>query len=885
MLCQVCQSRPATTRLRYTQDGVEKTAEICNVCYSDLQRRQASGSLFDDFFSDGINGDDLTGAGSDFDASQPAGFRPKPGTDRVDISQYFSERAKTALAKAVQTAVSRGSKDVDTEHLMLALLEEDEVIDKTLKELDLDKELLKKYLEQEMPEAKIKEETVAQPDFTPRAKNVLQAAFQEAMAMQHNYVGTEHILLALIHEGSGLAAQALQKYGVSHTKARQAVLNVVGKGDKTGEKVAAKSDTPTLDKYSRDVTDLAKQGKIDPVIGRNDEISRIIEILVRRRKNNPVLIGEPGVGKTAIVEGLAHRITTNNVPEELQDKKVKELDIGALVAGSKFRGEFEERAKKILQELEKSGQSTILFIDELHTVVGSGAQEGQMDLSNMLKPALARSEFQVIGATTLNEYKKYIEKDAALERRFQPVLVEEPTVVATIAILKGLRDRYEAFHKVKISEEALEKAASLSDRYIKDRFLPDKALDVLDEACSKVKIDTHFEPVELRAKKDEIKRLETEREALTRSKDFKKAAQIKQDIERLKEELTPLERTWKKKQAKGDPTVTLNTIAEVIAQMTGIPVTQLKQEEKEKLLQLEKVLHQRVIAQAQAVKVVAEAVRRGRVGLKDPHKPIASFMFLGPTGVGKTELAKALAEYVFGDEEAVVRLDMTEYMEKHSVAKMIGSPPGYVGYEEGGQLTEKVRRMPYSVILLDEIEKAHPDVFNILLQVFDDGRLTDAKGRTVDFSNTIIISTSNIGSEKIIEYLKRTVHKKGEWEQITQEIVDSLTTHFRPEFVNRLDEIVVFHPLEAQHLKDIAGLMLNRVVRLLQAQNIQVTIDDSLVEFVAQSGYEPEFGARPMQRIIQRKVENPVSEAILKGEVKGGTKVRLGIRDEKLEIN
>ena len=786
-----------------------------------------------------------------------------------DITRYFSERLKEVLNKAYTKAVNQHASYFDTEHILSALLEDDLVV-KILKALNIDTEGLSRMLEEQM-----QQESYFNGDFgisygedidaSPRVKQAIQYAYQLSRKMGHSYVGTEHMLLGLLYEGEGIAAQILRYFNITPPKLEKAIIKVIGetKGSKQ-----TKSTTPTLDKYSRDLTKLAKEGKLDPVIGRNDEITRLIQVLVRRRKNNPVLIGDPGVGKTAIVEGLAQRIIAGQVPDELKDKTIKELDLGALTAGSKYRGEYEERVKHILNELEKANGSVILFIDELHTIVGSGAQEGQLDLANMLKPALARGEFQIIGATTLNEYKKYIEKDAALERRFQPILVEEPTTVAAIEILKGLRDKYEAFHKVKITDEALEKAVIWADRYIQDRYLPDKAIDVLDEACSMVKMDFHFEPLEIRELKDKIANLEKEREALTKAQEYEKAAKLMQEIEKLKEQLKPIEAKWQKEKAKGTPVVDTEVIAKTIAKMTGIPITQLKQEEKEKLLQLEKILHKRVIAQDDAITAVAEAVRRGRVGLKDPKRPIASFMFLGPTGVGKTELAKALAEYVFGDEEAIIRLDMSEYMEKHSVSKLIGSPPGYIGYEEGGQLTEKVRRNPYSLILLDEIEKAHPDVFNILLQILDDGRLTDAKGRTVDFKNTIIIATSNFAAQDIIEFIRQ--HKEytqEEWQDLKKDILDKLKRHFRPEFLNRIDEIVLFHPLNKDHVKAIAKLMLDRVARLLKAQEIAVTFDESVVEYIAEKGYDPEFGARPMKRVIQREIENELSKLILKGDI------------------
>lgn len=803
----------------------------------------------------------------------------KRRSERVDISRYFSQRTTDAIQKAAAFAVENGDRYIDTEHLLYGITEEDNVVNKIYKELGLDKKLL---IDQIKEYASGRSGPPTQPDISPRAKQVLQIAFQEAMEVGHNYIGGEHILLGLIKEGEGLAAQILGKSGVTHTKARQATLKVVGEGDKEGEQTSEKSETPTLDEFSRDLNHLAKSGKIDPVIGRGDEITRVIQILSRRRKNNPVLIGEPGVGKTAIAEGLAYRITKNNVPEILRDKKVLELDLGSLLAGSKYRGEFEERAKKILDELEKSEGEIILFIDELHTIVGTGAQEGQLDLSNMLKPSLARGELQVIGATTLGEYKKYIEKDSALERRFQPVLVNEPTVEQTIQILDGLKDRYEAHHKVKLEPEALEAAAILSDRYIKDRFLPDKAIDLVDEAASRVRLQYVSEPEDIRELQNQISMMEKEREALTRAGSHKESAEIKIQIEKLKEELEPKLDEWKATRGTGDMRVKSEDIAEIVSSITGVPIKELKQEEKERLLKLEEILHERVVGQDQAVQAVSEAVRRSRVGLKDPSKPIASFVFLGPTGVGKTLLAKTLAQQIFGDEEAMIRLDMSEYMEKYAISRMIGSPPGYVGHEEGGQLTEAVRRKPYSVILLDEIEKAHPDVFNILLQVLDDGRLTDAKGRTVDFKNTIIIATSNIGADMIIDNLKAS--KDGDkWDTLKEKLFDRLKQHFRPEFLNRLDDIIVFKALLQSQLEDIIRILLTETKQLLHAQDIQLEVDDSAVKALIEIGYEPEFGARPLKRIIQKEIENPLSSKILEAEGKI-SKIRVGYSDNKFEF-
>lgn len=826
--------------------------------------------------------------------------------EQRDITKFFAERTKETIQVAAQKALETKQNAIDTEHLLYAVAEED-IAAKVLKELEINVPELKNYLNENISTGVYTGNNIT---LTPRAKLVLQLAFQEALELNHKYIGTEHILLALIREGEGLASQILQKYGISHVKARQAVVKVIGEGDKEGTSARNKSDTPNLDKFSKDLTKLAEQNKIDPVIGRANEITRVIEILSRRKKNNPVLIGEPGVGKTAIAEGLAQRIITGTVPEVLKDKRVVSLDLGGLLAGSKFRGEFEERAKKLIEELEKTNREIILFIDELHTIVGSGAKEGELDLSNMLKPALARGELQVIGATTLKEYQKYIEKDAALERRFQPVVVNEPTVDQTIQILRGIRDRYEAHHRLKISDAALESAAKLSDRYIKDRFLPDKAIDIIDEAASKLRLIMTSEPEELREKKIEIEKLEAEREALTRAKQHKEAAELKVQIERIKEEIAPLENEWKIKKGTQSPIVTTEHVAEVISNITGIPVSELRKAEKEKLLTLEEFLRSKVIGQEEAVKTVSEAVRRARVGLKSPTKPIATFMFLGPTGVGKTELAKALATSLFGDEDAMVRIDMSEYMESHSVARLIGSPPGYVGYEEGGQLTEKIRRQPYSVILLDEIEKAHPDILNIMLQVFDDGRLTDGKGRTVDFRNTIIISTSNVGADIILGSIKQNematarekILKKAEkeipdtklikmknvveeelpeipkvkWEDLKNTLMENLKKHFKPEFLNRIDEIIIFNRLEQRDLMKIIDLIVEDVSKLLKDQKIKLVVSPEAKKKLIEKGYDPQFGARPLKRTVTRVIENAVSEMILREEVNPGDTIKVG---------
>jgi len=828
-------------------------------------------------------------------------------SEKIDITQLFAERTKQLIMEAAKFALSKKQKNIDSEHLLYALAKDDEIMDRVFKDLGVNKVDLSNYLDTQMTVGTNESTNIG---LTPRGKQILQLAFQEARELGHNYIGTEHILLGIIREGEGFGAQVLKKYGITLMHIKQAVIKIVGEGDKEGSNIKSHSQTPELNKYSKDLTDVAKQGKIDPVVGRADEITRVIEILARRKKNNPVLIGEPGVGKTAIVEGLAQRIITGNVPDVLKGKKLKALDLGMLMAGSKFRGEFEERAKKFIQELENSEREVILFIDELHTIVGSGAQEGGLDLANMIKPALAHGDLQVIGATTINEYKKYIEKDAALERRFQPVLVGEPTVDQTIEILRGIRDKYEAHHRLKISDEAIVSAALLSERYIKDRFLPDKAIDLIDEASSKVRLRVTAEPEDLRQLKLVMEKLERERESLSRAGKHKAAAELKVEIEKKREEMNPLEYEWKKKIGTGTPEVMSSDIHEVISSMTGIPITELNEEEKDRLLNLEVKLHERVVAQDEAVKIVSEAVRRSRVGLKNPNRPIASFIFLGPTGVGKTELAKALAEVIFGDEEAIIRLDMSEYMERHTVARLIGAPPGYIGYEEGGQLTEKVRRHPYSVILFDEIEKAHPDVFNTLLQILDDGRLTDGQGRTIDFKNTLIIATSNIGSQLLLDKLskieetarksiptgikpkqgglikmrgmkqKNTELTEDEWNGLKIQLIALLKQTFKPEFLNRIDEVIIFKSLSFKDLTNIVKLLLNSTFKLLKAQNIGCEITQSAINEIARLGFDPQFGARPLGRIIQREIENPISNKILSGIYKEDDTISIDFKDE-----
>jgi ATP-dependent Clp protease ATP-binding subunit ClpC len=784
----------------------------------------------------------------------------------------FTERAQKVLALAQEEAIRLGHNNIGTEHVLLGLVREGEgIAAKALYGLGLGSEKIQKEVENLIGKGQETSQTI---HYTPRAKKVIELSMDEARKLGHSYVGTEHILLGLIREGEGVAARVLNNLGVSLNKARQQVLQLLGSNESGSHQGGASvsANTPTLDSLARDLTAIAREGSLDPVIGRSKEIQRVIEVLSRRTKNNPVLIGEPGVGKTAIAEGLAQQIVNNEVPEILRDKRVMTLDMGTVVAGTKYRGEFEDRLKKVMDEIRQAG-NIILFIDELHTLIGAGGAEGAIDASNILKPSLARGELQCIGATTLDEYRKYIEKDAALERRFQPIRVDEPTMEESIQILAGLRDRYEAHHRVSITDEAIEAAVKLSDRYISDRFLPDKAIDLIDEAGSKVRLRSYTTPPNLKELEVKLEDVRKEKDSAVQSQEFEKAASLRDTEQRLREQLEETKKTWKEKQGKENNEVTVEDIASVVSSWTGVPVSKLAETETAKLLNLEEALHSRVIGQEEAVIAVSKAVRRARAGLKDPKRPIGSFVFLGPTGVGKTELARALAEAMFGDEDSMIRIDMSEYMEKHSTSRLVGSPPGYVGYEEGGQLTEKVRRKPYSVILLDEIEKAHPDVFNILLQVLEDGRLTDSKGRTVDFRNTVLIMTSNVGAEA----LKRNKFvgfniQDGEqdYKDMKGKVMEELKKAFRPEFLNRIDEIIVFHALEKKHLEEIVTLLSDQLVKRLKEQNISLELTPAAKEKISQEGYDPEYGARPLRRAIQKHIEDRLSEELLKGTLLTG---------------
>ena len=872
-LCDICKQRPATHTVVITRNGRREVAELCNQDYARLRSRDAA-SPFDSLFGGSPFNmfDDLP---SDFgNFSSDMGYPLPRDKEATNLEDLLSDHAKEIIQKAAETTVKFGRREVDTEHLLYALADSD-VTAEVLKQFKLTKEDLKGYIEANAPKGTEKKPDEGQVEVTvsPRVKSVLENAFQIARELGHGYIGPEHLLIALAEEDEGMAGDVLRKYGLTSQALRQKTVKVVGKGAKEG-RVESESTTPQLDKYSRDLSELARSGKLDPVIGRAKEIESTIEILARRTKNNPVLIGEPGVGKTAIVEGLAQRIHNGKVPEVLKDKRVVELNLNAMVAGSKYRGEFEERIKAVVDEIVEHKDELIVFVDELHTIVGAGqgGGEGGLDVSNVLKPALARGELHLIGATTLNEYQKYIEKDAALERRFQPVLVPEPTVEQTIEILRGLRDKYEAHHKVKISDEAIVAASELSDRYVSNRFLPDKAIDLIDQAASRVRIGADTYTQDIKEKEADIAKLKREQEYATTHKQYEEAKKLEKQIKVKTSEKDKLTQDWREKKGVTSREVLTEHVAQIVANITGIPVSELTQEEKEKLLKMEERLHERVIGQEEAITAVSNAVRLNRAGLSEGSKPIATFLFLGPTGVGKTELAKALAWVVFGDEDAVTRIDMSEYMERHSVARLIGSPPGYVGYDEGGQLTERVRRRPYSVLLLDEIEKAHPDVYNVLLQVFDDGRLTDGKGRVVDFTNTLIIATSNLGSDLIQNNLKDGKNIKS-YDKLREDLMGVLRGHFRPEFLNRIDEVIVFHSLTKEQIKLIVELQLERVKRTARGQGIELSFDASLVDYLADVGYLPEYGARELKRRIKSEVENKLATEILGGKVGKGSTV------------
>ncbi|MGY2752388.1 ATP-dependent Clp protease ATP-binding subunit ClpC [Thermostichus sp. MS-CIW-21] len=803
--------------------------------------------------------------------------------------ERFTEKAIKVIMLAQEEARRLGHNFVGTEQILLGLIGEGTgVAAKVLKSMGVN-----------LKDARIEVEKIigrgsgfvaVEIPFTPRAKRVLELSLEEARQLGHNYIGTEHLLLGLIREGEGVAARVLENLGVDLSKVRTQVIRMLGETAEVtaGGGSSSRTKTPTLDEFGSNLTQLAQEGKLDPVVGRTREIERVIQILGRRTKNNPVLIGEPGVGKTAIAEGLAQRIVQGDVPDILADKRVVSLDIGLLVAGTKYRGEFEERLKKIMDEIRNAG-NIILVIDEVHTLIGAGAAEGAIDAANILKPALARGELQCIGATTLDEYRKHIERDAALERRFQPIMVGEPSVSETIEILFGLRERYEQHHKLKISDAALEAAAKLADQYISDRFLPDKAIDLIDEAASRVRLINSQLPPAARELDQELRRVLKEKDAAVRAQDFDRAGELRDREMEIKQQIRAIAAAKKAEESSRQemPEVTEEDIAQVVSAWTGVPVAKLTESESEKLLHMEETLHQRIIGQDEAVRAISRAIRRARVGLKNPNRPIASFIFSGPTGVGKTELTKALAAYFFGSESAMIRLDMSEYMERHTVSKLIGSPPGYVGYNEGGQLTEAVRRRPYTVVLFDEIEKAHPDVFNLLLQILEDGRLTDAKGRTVDFKNTLIVMTSNIGS-KVIEkgggslgFEFNTNDEDANYNRIRNLVHEELKQYFRPEFLNRVDEIIVFRQLTKEEVKQIADILLKEVFDRMKEKKIYLTVSDRFKDLLVEEGYNPSYGARPLRRAIQRLLEDILAQEILTGHVKEGSEVLIDVDEER----
>ncbi len=802
--------------------------------------------------------------------------------------EKFSERARRVLTSAQEEAQNLNHNYIGTEHILLGLIREEEgVAAKVLTNMGVSLGKVRSAVEFIIGRGE--KAGTGEIGLTPRAKRVIELAIDEARHLGHNYIGTEHILLGLLHEGEGVAAGVLDSFGITLDQARTEVTNVLSQGAGRMKPARSANRTPILDQLSVDLTAAAAAGKLDPVIGRVKEIERLIQILSRRTKNNPALIGEPGVGKTAIVEGLAHRVAAGDVPETLEDKRIVTLDIAAVVAGTKYRGEFEERLKKIVNEI-KTSKNCVLFIDEFHTIVGAGAAEGAVDAASILKPSLARGELQCIGATTLDDYRKHIERDPALERRFQPILVEEPSVDQTLDILRGVKERYEEHHKLTISDEALSTAATLSARYIADRFLPDKAIDVIDEASSRVRIRHRVPPDTLKEARHDEDNVRKDKEAALASQQYDYAAELRQQELALEEKIKQLKEEWQSSMDQDKPVVTEEDIAEVVSMWTGVPVVQLGGDETERLLQMEEVLHKRIIGQEEAVDTIARAVRRARAGLKDPRHPIGNFVFLGPTGVGKTELVKALAEFMFGSEDALIRLDMSEYQERHTVSRLVGAPPGYIGYDEGGQLTEAVRRKSYSCILLDEIEKAHPDVFNILLQIFDDGHLTDAKGRRVDFRNSIIVMTSNIGAELIrkgsaIGFSSRSDETKiqeNDYEKMKEKLLEELKKTFRPEFLNRIDSVMVFHALTKEQVRKIVDLMLATTVQQLGEKGMKLEITDAAKDFLCEKGYDEAFGARPLRRVIQDMVEDKLSDSLLRGQFRTGDTVIVDLDGEEI---
>ncbi len=801
----------------------------------------------------------------------------------------FTQRAQKVIMLAQEEAKRLNHDYLGTEHILLGLIALGEGVAATVfSSLGIDLKRLRREIEKRIGTGD-NVLLLGEVPFTPRAKKVLELAVQEAQSMGHNYVGTEHLLLGLLREEGGVAAKVLEGLGANLDIVQAKILEILGEA--SGDTSYSRHDkgkvkTPVLDEFSRDLTRLGKDGKLDPVIGRKTEIQRVIQILSRRTKNNPVLIGDPGVGKTAIVEGLAQAIADNSVPEILLNKRVLTLDLAGVVAGTKYRGEFEQRLKQIMDEIRKAKSAVILFIDELHTVIGAGAAEGAMDASNMLKPALSRGELQCVGATTLDEYRRHIEHDAALARRFQPIMVNPPSVDETIKILEGLRDRYEAHHRVKFTDEALKAAARLSNRFISDRFLPDKAIDLIDEAGSRTRLQSTTLPSSVKDLEKKLEDVSKEKKASISAQEFEKAARMRDEEKRIERELSEIKKSWEAKKDKVEKSVNVDDIAHIVADWTGIPVSKLTEKESEKLLRLEEEIHRRVVGQDEAIKAIAQAVRRSRTGMKDVARPIGAFIFLGPTGVGKTEVARALAESMFGDEDALVRIDMSEFMEKFAVSRLTGAPPGYVGYEEGGQLTEAVRRKPYSVVLLDEIEKAHPDVFNILLQVFDAGQLTDNLGHKVDFKNTIVIMTSNIGTRDLQKSKTMGFQEVDDtgltYQKMKERVLDEVKKVFRPEFMNRIDDIIVFHALSREHIRKIIDLMLNKVIERMKEQELNLEINDEVKEFLIEKGFNPQFGARPLRRAIQKFIEDTLAEQLLSKKFESNKPIKVEIKENNI---
>jgi ATP-dependent Clp protease ATP-binding subunit ClpC len=875
-LCEICKTRPATVKVRVSQGGEQEIMDLCDVDYRRLSaqsKRSPYESLFGSDVFNNLFGDDRF---SDFERPRRASRRSEQ--DSVDLTEHFSEQLIEILQSAADNAEKSGKSELDTEDVLEELCDI-EVVQMILKQFKLSAKDLQAHVRANTNgDGKARSKDARKEiGISPRVKSALQLAMAAAQELGHSYVGPEHLLIGLTEEADGLAGQILRKYGLTAQALRQQTVKVVGKGAEEG-KVNEPSTTPQLDKFSRDLTASARKGKLDPVIGRTQEIETMIEVLARRKKNNPVIIGEPGVGKTAIVEGLAQRIANGDVPEVLRDKKLVELNINSMVAGSKYRGEFEERVKNVLEEVIQHSDELVLFIDELHTIMGAGQnEEGGLDIANVFKPALARGELHLIGATTLNEYQKHIEKDAALERRFQPIIIAEPTVEQTITILRGLRDSLEAHHKVIVSDEAIVAAAELSDRYIASRYLPDKAIDLIDQACARVRIGMTSRPSQVHDMEAQIKQLKREQDYAKSRKQFDKCKLLEAKTNEKEDELEKSLEEWKGRVGTGSVEVKVEHIAEIVSKLTGIPMTELTQQERERLIAMESRIHKRVIGQDEAIVAVSDAVRLARAGLKDGRRPIATFLFLGPTGVGKTELAKALAEIVFGDEDALVRIDMSEYAERHTVARLVGAPPGYVGFEEGGQLTERIRRKPHTVILFDEIEKAHPEVHNLLLQVFDDGRLTDGKGRLVDFTNTIIICTSNLGAEVIQE----NIHMRKSYAELKSDVMGMLKNYFRPELINRIDDIIVFHSLNKEQIKEIVKLQLERVRRTAHGQGLDLNFDESIIDYLSEVGFMPEYGARELKRKIRTEVETRLAGLLLRGDIKEGDSATISYDEKK----